>query len=58
MRLLLELGADPSAVSLEGAQGLHLAAFHGHTELVRTLLSHFNPNPNPDPGPNPVTLPL
>ena len=49
MRLLLERGADPSAVSLEGAQGLHLAAFHGHTELVRTLLLHGNPNPSPEP---------
>ncbi|KAK2024949.1 ankyrin, partial [Colletotrichum zoysiae] len=37
VRLLLENGADISALDMEGATALHLASLAGHTEVVELL---------------------
>jgi ankyrin repeat protein len=39
VRTMLNAGVDPNGVSHSGATALHLAAWHGHAEIVRLLLA-------------------
>jgi hypothetical protein len=43
VQLLLDIGIDPGAAGHGGATALHVAAWHGHVEMVRLLLGRGAP---------------